>query len=238
VQKPFPRVRYEEAIALLTESGKPVAFGDDLGGDEETVLSERFDRPVMVHRYPAASKAFYMKHDPADPRLALCVDVLAPEGYGEIIGGGQREDDLTALAARIQEHGLRRRHSAGTSTSGATARSRTPGSAWGSSGWSRGSAACTTSAKPSRFRACWSALNALTREFSLDRSWAAGRRPGNPCRLPLTSNGSKHPTTETFVRRYLRARRPVVLTGRDRWMGAAARVDVRKTSPRATATRR
>ena len=82
-----------------TPSGKPVAFGDDFGGDEETVLSEQFDRPVLVHRYPAASKAFYMKPDPADPRLALCVDVLAPEGYGEIIGGGQREDDLAALAA-------------------------------------------------------------------------------------------------------------------------------------------
>jgi asparaginyl-tRNA synthetase len=106
VQKPFPRVSYEEAIALLTADGKPVAFGDDFGGDEETVLSKRFDRPVMVHRYPAASKAFYMKLDPADPRLALCVDVLAPEGYGEIIGGGQREDDLDALAARIRAHDL------------------------------------------------------------------------------------------------------------------------------------
>ncbi len=106
VQKPFPRVSYEEAIALLAAKGKPVAFGDDLGGDEETVLSEQFDRPVMVHRYPAASKAFYMKPDPADPRLALCVDVLAPEGYGEIIGGGQREEDLDALAGRIRAHGL------------------------------------------------------------------------------------------------------------------------------------
>jgi asparaginyl-tRNA synthetase len=106
VQKPFPRLRYEEAIALLTEAGKPVAFGDDFGGDEETVLSERFDRPVLVHRYPAACKAFYMKLDPADPRLALCVDVLAPEGYGEIIGGGQREDDLAALEERIRAHGL------------------------------------------------------------------------------------------------------------------------------------
>jgi asparaginyl-tRNA synthetase len=106
VQKPFPRVSYEDAIALLTADGKPVAFGDDFGGDEETVLSQRFDRPVMVHRYPAASKAFYMKADPADPRLALCVDVLAPEGYGEIIGGGQREDDLDALASRIRAHGL------------------------------------------------------------------------------------------------------------------------------------
>ncbi|MCC6765551.1 MAG: asparagine--tRNA ligase [Deltaproteobacteria bacterium] len=106
VQKPFPRVSYEEAIALLNAAGKPVAFGDDLGSDEETVLSKQYDRPVMVHRYPAASKAFYMKPDPADPRLALCVDVLAPEGYGEIIGGGQREDDLDALAGRIRAHGL------------------------------------------------------------------------------------------------------------------------------------
>jgi asparaginyl-tRNA synthetase len=106
VQKPFPRVRYEDAIAKLVALGKPVAFGDDLGADEETVLSQQFDRPVMVHRYPAASKAFYMKQDPADPRLALCVDVLAPEGYGEIIGGGQREDDLAALASRIRAHGL------------------------------------------------------------------------------------------------------------------------------------
>jgi asparaginyl-tRNA synthetase len=106
VQKPFPRVTYEQAIALLNAEGKPVAFGDDFGGDEETVLSQRFDRPVMVHRYPAASKAFYMKADPADSRLALCVDVLAPEGYGEIIGGGQREDDLEALEARIRAHGL------------------------------------------------------------------------------------------------------------------------------------
>jgi asparaginyl-tRNA synthetase len=106
VRKPFPRIGYEEAIALLAAHGKPVAFGDDFGGDEETVLSERFDRPVMVHRYPAACKAFYMKTDPADPRLALCADVLAPEGYGEIIGGGQREDDLAALEARIRAHGL------------------------------------------------------------------------------------------------------------------------------------
>jgi len=108
VQKPFPRIRYEEALALLATDGKALAFGDDFGADEETVLSQRFDRPVMVHRYPAVSKAFYMKPDPADPRLALCVDVLAPEGYGEIIGGGQREDDLAALEARIEAHKLPR----------------------------------------------------------------------------------------------------------------------------------
>ena len=108
VQKPFPRIRYEEALALLATDGKALAFGDDFGADEETVLSQRFDRPVMVHRYPAVSKAFYMKPDPADPRLALCVDVLAPEGYGEIIGGGQREDDLAALEGRIEAHKLPR----------------------------------------------------------------------------------------------------------------------------------
>jgi asparaginyl-tRNA synthetase len=106
VQKPFPRLRYEEALALLAADGKPVTFGDDFGADEETMLSEHFDRPVLVHRYPAACKAFYMKTDPDDARLALCVDVLAPEGYGEIIGGGQREDDLAALESRIQAHGL------------------------------------------------------------------------------------------------------------------------------------
>lgn len=104
VRKPFPRLSYDEALSLLADKGKPVAWGEDFGGDEETVISDSFDRPVMVHRYPAACKAFYMKHDPADPRLALCVDMLAPEGYGEIIGGGQREDDLDTLEARIAAH--------------------------------------------------------------------------------------------------------------------------------------
>ena len=104
VKKPFPRMSYDEAIALLADKGKPAAWGEDFGADEETVISESFDRPVMVHRYPSHCKAFYMKQDPADPRLALCVDMLAPEGYGEIIGGGQREDDLGALEARIAEH--------------------------------------------------------------------------------------------------------------------------------------
>jgi len=104
VKKPFPRISYDEAVALLAEKGKPMVWGDDFGADEETVISESFDRPVMVHRYPSQCKAFYMKHDPDDPRRALCVDVLASEGYGEIIGGGQREDDLAALQRRIAEH--------------------------------------------------------------------------------------------------------------------------------------
>src|SRR5205807_1994205 len=79
VKKPFPRIRYEEAIALLAKKGKEAKFGDDFGADEETAISEEFDRPVMIHRYPASIKSFYMKRDPADPRTALCVDVIAPE---------------------------------------------------------------------------------------------------------------------------------------------------------------
>jgi asparaginyl-tRNA synthetase len=106
VEKPFPRITYDEALATLARKGITVAWGDDFGGDEETALSQEFDRPVMVHRYPAQVKAFYMKGDPADPRLALCVDVLAPEGYGEIIGGGQREDDIAVLERKIREHAL------------------------------------------------------------------------------------------------------------------------------------
>jgi len=108
VQKPFPRIRYEEAIAILNKKGKDSKFGDDFGADEETAISEEFDRPVMIHRYPAAIKAFYMKRDPQDPRVALALDVIAPEGYGEIIGGAQREDDLQTLEDRIREHNLPR----------------------------------------------------------------------------------------------------------------------------------
>ena len=106
VQKPFPRVTYDEAIEALRGLGHTHEWGDDLGAEEETVLASQYDRPVMVHRYPAACKAFYMKNDPAAPHLALCVDVLAPEGYGEIIGGGQREDDLEVLRGKIAEHDL------------------------------------------------------------------------------------------------------------------------------------
>jgi len=106
VTTPFPRISYDEAIQRLKDAGQPVEWGGDFGGTDETVLSEQFDRPVMVHRYPAQVKAFYMKPDPANADLALCVDVLAPEGYGEIIGGGQRLDDHDLLLRRIEEHGL------------------------------------------------------------------------------------------------------------------------------------
>ncbi len=104
--KPFVRLTYDEAVARLRAGGFAINWGDDLGGDEETALSKQFDKPVMVHRYPAQCKPFYMKHDPARPDLALCVDMLAPEGYGEIIGGGQREDDYETLRGRIVESNL------------------------------------------------------------------------------------------------------------------------------------
>ena len=106
VTPPFPRVTYEDALSLLGKKDIPIQFGEDFGGDEETKLSLEFNKPVIVHRYPAAIKAFYMETDAIRPELALCMDVLAPEGYGEIIGGGQRIYDFDKLMARIQEHGL------------------------------------------------------------------------------------------------------------------------------------
>lgn len=106
VKRPFPRVHYDEAVEILKKNGINFEWGNDLGGTDETIVSEQFDRPVMVHHYPAAVKAFYMKRDPNDPKYALAVDVLAPEGYGEIIGGSQREDNLDFLLERIKEHNL------------------------------------------------------------------------------------------------------------------------------------
>jgi len=106
VKSPFPRISYDEAAAMLKEKGLPFEWGGDFGAPDETALSEQFDRPICVHRYPSAVKAFYMKPDPERPELALCVDVLAPEGYGEIIGGGQRLDDYDLLLQRIKEHDL------------------------------------------------------------------------------------------------------------------------------------
>jgi asparaginyl-tRNA synthetase len=109
VQAPFPRITYHQAIEILQQNGHPEAkVGDDFGGDEETVISNKFDRPVIVHRYPMNLKAFYFARDASDPTLALNMDVLAPEGYGEIVGGGQREEDLARLEAAITEHNLPR----------------------------------------------------------------------------------------------------------------------------------
>ena len=106
VTKPFPRMTYDDAVTLLQRKGNPIQAGDDFGGDEETLISQEFDRPVIIHRYPAKLKAFYMQNDPQRPDLALCMDVLAPEGYGEIIGGGQRIHEYDKLRERIREHHL------------------------------------------------------------------------------------------------------------------------------------
>ncbi len=106
VKRPLPRISYDEAVEILKKGEVNFEYGNDFGGTDETVISENFDRPVMVHRYPSAVKAFYMKRDPENEKLALAVDVLAPEGYGEIIGGSQREDNLEALLERIKEHNL------------------------------------------------------------------------------------------------------------------------------------
>jgi len=134
VQKPFPRIRHDEAVAMINKAIdegtadvrsagterldeeheeaqakhdiERASASEDFGAAHETILTRMFDRPVMIHRYPSQVKAFYMKRDPDAPDRALCVDVLAPEGYGEIIGGAQREDDYDALLERIKEHEL------------------------------------------------------------------------------------------------------------------------------------
>jgi asparaginyl-tRNA synthetase len=106
IAAPFPRISYDEAVKLLQKAGSPIQWGDDFGGDEETLISNQFERPVFVHGYPKSFKAFYMKTNPDNPRTVLCADLLAPEGYGEIIGGGQREDDYQLLLDRIHAEGL------------------------------------------------------------------------------------------------------------------------------------
>ena len=106
IRIPFPRISYDEAVQTLQAAGSEIQWGGDFGGGDETILSQQFDSPVMVHRYPSEVKAFYMQPDPARPEVALCVDVLAPEGYGEIIGGGQRIHEKALLLERLGQHGL------------------------------------------------------------------------------------------------------------------------------------
>jgi asparaginyl-tRNA synthetase len=106
VTRPFPRITYREAIEVLKKNGVEANFGDDFGGDEETIIANSFAKPVMISRYPASIKAFYMQPDPEDPSLALGMDMIAPEGYGEIIGGSQRIHDHDLLLQRIKEHNL------------------------------------------------------------------------------------------------------------------------------------
>ena len=110
VVKPFPRILYDEAVEILREAGQEFEWGADFGGGHETIISEAFDRPVLVHRFPTAIKAFYMEPDPERPELALAMDMIAPEGYGEIIGGSQRIHDHDLLLSRIRENGLNEKH--------------------------------------------------------------------------------------------------------------------------------
>jgi asparaginyl-tRNA synthetase len=108
VQRPFPRTTYREAVEKLAGQGFSIRFGDDLGADEETALVADSERPLVVSRFPTAIKSFYMQPDPKDPEVVLGLDMLAPEGYGEIIGGSQRIHDLELLERRIAEHKLPR----------------------------------------------------------------------------------------------------------------------------------
>ncbi len=108
IAPPFPRLAYDEAVARLREKGIAIAWGEDFGGDEETILSKMFDQPVFIHRFPAQCKAFYMQPDPERPEVVLGADLLAPEGYGEIVGGGERISDHALLERRLAEHKLPR----------------------------------------------------------------------------------------------------------------------------------
>ena len=106
IKKPFPRITYKEAVEIIRKKDKTLKYGDDFGAPHETIISESFDKPVFVHHYPAEIKAFYMKRDPEDESLSLSVDMIGPESYGELIGGGQREDDHDTLLRRIKENRL------------------------------------------------------------------------------------------------------------------------------------
>ena len=109
VTPPFPRISYDEAVKLVQEKGDPnFKWGDDFGAPDETLVSQQFEKPVFVHHYPTAMKAFYMETDPLRPDVCLSADLLAPEGYGEIIGGGQRTDKLDYLESQIKSHNLPR----------------------------------------------------------------------------------------------------------------------------------
>ena len=106
IKAPFPRLTYDEAVKILRDNGSEFKYGNDFGASDETILSKQFDKPILVHRWPAGIKAFYMKRDQDNEDLALGVDMIAPEGYGEIVGGGQREDNIEALTKRIRHHDL------------------------------------------------------------------------------------------------------------------------------------
>lgn len=106
IKKPFPRITYKQAVEIIRKKDKQLKYGDDFGAPHETILSDSFDNPILVHHYPAGIKAFYMKRDPNDESLSLSVDMIGPEGSGELIGGGQREDDYKTLLKRLKENNL------------------------------------------------------------------------------------------------------------------------------------
>lgn len=108
VQKPFIRLSYDESVKKLNELGSSIQWGGDFGAEDETILTQQYDRPIIVHRFPTVFKAFYMKEDPTNPKLSMSMDILAPEGYGEVIGGGEREIRLEVLEKKIKEHNLPR----------------------------------------------------------------------------------------------------------------------------------
>ena len=197
VMPPFPRLRYDEAAEMLNQAHKdgrleaPFEYGNDFGSPDETWLSSQYDRPVMVHRYPADVKAFYMEPDPKDARYALCVDVLAPEGYGEIIGGSQRVSSYELLSARIESMGCRARRSSGISICVATAACRTRDSAWASSAWWRGSAAWTTCER--RFRSqglCTACIRKAGNKGPRGQRSAVGASVWTGCGKTHSSRGS------------------------------------------------
>ena len=106
IKGPFPRLTYDEAVKILNDNGSNFEHGNDFGASDETILSKQFEKPILIHRWPADIKAFYMKRDGINKKLALGVDMIAPEGYGEILGGGQREDNIEILTERIRHHDL------------------------------------------------------------------------------------------------------------------------------------
>ena len=141
---PFPKISYDEAFDLLEKEGTETPRGSDFGGGDETVISGKFDKPVIIHRYPSKIKAFYMQPDAENPELALCMDMLAPEGYGEIIGGSQRIHDLDLIMKRISEHNLPRKLLTGSWISGNTELFPTAVSEWELKGLLPGYANWTT----------------------------------------------------------------------------------------------
>ena len=106
IASPFPRVSYTECVEMLQKDGFDIKWGDDFGSPEETHISSKYDKPVIVHRFPSKIKAFYMKRDPENEKVVLGMDILAPEGYGEIVGGSERETNIDILLERIKEEGL------------------------------------------------------------------------------------------------------------------------------------